>query len=702
MRSVRLNIICVGLPALTFLVLGEPCVSQTVDKDSVAMRLDTVEVSGEFPVSRMTARTFSSREISAAPGSLNDPMRAMDLSAEVVSNADLQAVPIIGGDQADGILTLLDGFPITFPYRLLGSFSMFNPLTTSRIELMTGGYPVTNGGYAPSAISVSSNLDYNSRARLETDVTPFASSVLFQLPVSDTLRWSARFAARASHIGLAADMLSGSSRQRLEAFMPDLEDAQFFMSQMPSRNVYSFQEALASREHGSLVTSSRTFDYAWQKEFAGAVVMTSSAGFSSEHRISWTHDDIALSTMVPIEYIGSGRFGTHSQFTTVRLQEQLKFDISSQASLNSGADVAYSISHVGLETFSSWLNGRSPLRSSFADLACFSELDWTFADRLSATVGVRGTYFGFIGQLGLEPRATLTYAAGNGSSVRISAGQYLQAPSDFVILHGFLMFLSVPDQTPLMMLMSQYRDELRPETNNIVSLSANTPVVRSRGVEVDCKADLYFKNTGSLILPARYPSVFTPLDTMSYEPLQCFSAVKWGMGVSAGMKVMPLDLSFTASLFNHHSSIVDNRTGDEFRAVGDVPVVAKFFAQFSPPGWTFSILYQYSTGTPTTDGYYLKGSNLLGEVVYLPAWCGLNSNRIPDYRRLDFSVAKGWYGPGWKMDVVFGVLNVLGNENVSGYRYNLSQTDPDYVRKAAVINTLPFVPNLEIRFSYLP
>ena len=111
--------------------------------DSVAVQFDTVEVSGQMTDKPVSSRTFSSEDIKTTPGSIGDPMRTLDVSAEVVSNSDLQAIPIIGGDEADGILTLMDGFPITYPYRMLGSFSLFNPLTTKRIEFLTAGYPVS-------------------------------------------------------------------------------------------------------------------------------------------------------------------------------------------------------------------------------------------------------------------------------------------------------------------------------------------------------------------------------------------------------------------------------------------------------------------------------------------------------------------------------------------------------------------------------
>jgi hypothetical protein len=671
-----------------------------VGKDTVSVQLDTVEVSGQMSEKQVSSRTFSSEEIRTTPGSIGDPMRTLDLSAEVVSNSDLQAIPIIGGDEANGILTLIDGFPITYPYRLLGSFSLFNPLLTKSIELLTAGYPVSYGGYAPTAIRVNSKSGYSERAKIETNVSTFVSSVLVQLPVSDSLRWSAKIAARASNIGLAADLLSGSDRERLQAFMPNLKDVQFFFSEMPSTNLYTFQECLLSQERGSLTSTDRTFDYTWQKEFAGAALMTSSDLLSSEHRFSWTHDKISLSTLVPIEYIETGHFGMNSQFSTLRMQDQFQYPILPVLNLTAGSEILFSISDVGFQTFSRWLNDQSPLHSAFADITLFSELHWLLAENVSATIGVRETYFGFVQQFGFEPRGTFVYDFSDRSNIRLSIGQYLQSPSNFEILHGFLMFLAEPDQTPLMMLMSEHRNSLRLVTNNIAALDATTPAFQSPTTRIDASASFYYKQTQSLIMPTRYPNIFTPLDTMSFEPLQAFQGVKWGMGLTSTVNLLPLSLSLTASLFSHHSKIIDTRTEEEYFTIGEKPVVAKLFLQFAPPGWTASLLYQYSTGAPTTDEYFLKASNLFGEVIYLPDWKKLNSGRVPDYHRLDLTVAKNWRSNNWRIEVIGSVLNLLGNRNISSYNYDFSADDEGYVKKRPVMNTLPFVPNIEIQCEY--
>jgi hypothetical protein len=696
-KAARMQVIVL---IICFSSLESLCLSQDLARDSIRVQLDTVEVKREIPGRGMASRVFSSADLQTAPGSLNDPMRVLTLSGEVVSNSDFQSIPVICGDEADRILTLLDGFPIVYPYRLLGTFSLFNPLTTASIDLLSAGYPVSYGGFAPTAIRVNSKLDYDSRTSIQTDVSMPVSSAFIHVPISDSLRCSVKIAARASHVGAAAELLSSHVRERLESFMPKLKDIQVIFSEMPSLNLYTMQECLVSQEHGSLTGIDRAFDYDWKKGFAGAALMTSSNLVSTEHRFSWTDDQVSLSTFVPVDYIGNALFGIESQFMTFRLQDQFHFSILPTVNCTAGTEILHSIADIRFQTFSSWLNDKSPLHSTFTDVAAFSEFQWFLTENISTTVGLRGTYFGFVRQVGFDSRGSFLYHFGDRSSVKLSLGQYLQSPSDFQILHGFLMFLAVPNQTPLMMLMSEYRNTLRLQTHTLADLDATAAILGTRAIAIDLRFNGYYKETHALILPARYPSVFTPLDTMSFEPRQAFQAAKSGMSISFLVNLIPLDLSMTASLSSNHSRIIDERTEREYYTIGDIPLVRRLLFQYAPPGWAVSLLYQFATGAPTSNEYFLKSSNLLGNEIFLPIWKELNSDRVPNYHRLDLTVSKAWHGANWKVEVICSVLNLLGNQNISSYRYEFSEQDVDFVKKIPVMNTLPFFPNVGIRCDY--
>jgi hypothetical protein len=298
---------------------------------------------------------------------------------------------------------------------------------------------------------------------------------------------------------------------------------------------------------------------------------------------------------------------------------------------------------------------------------------------------------------GLEPRWNLDAAINNNIHLSLSAGEYLQAPSDFQILYGFLNFLALPDQTPRMMLMSDQRDNLNLERHSFASAQIRTTIVENRQLHIGVDISGYIKQTDDHILPARYPNIFTPLDTLSFEPLQCFRAKKSGAGVSSLAEFPMLHLSLTASFFTHRSRIANSRTDYEYRDVGDIPRLAKLLFRYFPAGWNVSLLYQYSTGMPTTDQYYLKSIN---ENFYLHLWKEVNSSRVPDYHRLDITVTKSWSGVHWNLDVSAGIINVLGNQNVSSYLYELTTQAVENVEKVPVTSTLPFMPMLNVKFGY--
>jgi len=697
-QTAAVNLLC---PLLCVVVSVTRCSAQHTSQDSIRLYLDTVEISRKQEPLAPAAAMYTHDAIAVAPGTLGDPARVLISSGETITNSDIQAIPLIDGDAADEFLTLLDGYPISFPFRLLGVYSLFNTLTTKNIELSTKGYPVVYGGRAPTALQITSLQEYSSHPSLEADVSLPISSACIRIPVSDTLKCSATAAVRISHADLIAQLLPEQDRKRMESFIPDLKDAQFFLTEMPSLNMLSTQEILMSDEHGSLNSQDRAFDYSWKKYFAGASLWTSTA-IHSEHHISYSFDHVLLSTAMPIEGYGSGgyengMFQLDGDFSTVRWQSQFHNSISPTVAMTTGFELSYEPSDTRFTTLSGWLNSKSPVQSSSTDAAVFTEATWHLTETTSSTFGFRSTYFGFINLVGFEPRWNFHSVIDRHIQMDISAGEYLQAPSDFQILYGFLNFLAMPDQSPRMMLMSEQRSNLNPERHLLASTQLRTKIIDEPNFYFGFDINGYVKRTLDFILPARYPSIFTPLDTLSFEPLQCFRAEKSGAGISFLMVLPQHHLSLTTSLFSHRSRIVDTRTEHEYRDEGDIPRLVKMLLQYSTGEWNVSVLYQYSSGMPTTDQYYLKS---FSDDLYLHLWKEINTSRVSDYRRLDFTVTRTWHIHAWNLICSAGIINVLGARNVSSYLYELSPQLPDDVEKVPVMNTLPFLPVLDVKAEY--
>jgi TonB dependent receptor len=615
------------------------------------------------------------------------------------SNSDVHAIPLIAGDGPDEMLILIDGFPILFPFRFLGILSMFNPLTIDRINLFDAGYSVQEGGHASSAIDVHSNTGSSQHPDIRTDFNLLSSSAAVHIPLSDTVHAAADIAVRTSNSDAVA-AAAGADRDRLKSIIPAMEDMQFKITEIPSARAFFLQEGLLSKEHGNLDNQDKTFEYDWQKEFAGAAFFHSSGAFSGEHRISLAHDVISLSSVVPVEYLGSRLFDIGCRFTDVHWKSALTYSASPALSITAGCDADYKSSDVNFNTFSSWLNSKSPVRSDFADAAGFAESTWAIAENISLEAGLRISWFGFVRQAGIEPRGVLTVQMDRQSVLKISAGKYIQEPSDFQILYGFLDFISIPDQPPRMILMSDKKNDLEPETHLLLSVSASTIVVENSVLNISFQAGGYLKKTESLIMPARYPDMFTPLDSLSFEPLQSFEAEKSGIGISSIIGILPENIRFSASLFSHRSKILDTRTGEEYSDAADLPFAGKFLLQYEPQGWDVTMLYQYFSGMPTTEEYFLRTTNLFGSVVYVPLWKTVNSSHLPDYRRLDLSVTKEWNGDRWTFALSLNIFNVFGTKNVSYYSCAFSEQSENYTQKTPVYNTLPFLPNLGIQYTY--
>ena len=678
------------------------CYAQAVQPDSIIFKLDTVVVQEKCPVIPYGSPTFSREQIRKEASVFADPIRVLQSSANVVAVSDMQAIPNIAGDDADCILTLFDGFPLAYPYRLLGGFSLFNPLITKRIDLFDAGYSVQFGGYAPVAINVQSDLQYHSKTSAQADLSLPISSLYIDIPISDTLQWFTRCAVRSSHIGVVSVLLNEENKRRLDSFLPTMRDVQFVSSQMPAENVWSFQEGLYSSEHGMLDANDRSFSYSWQKTFIGAALIHGKEPMSLEHRISLSHDYVSLSTVLPLASVGLKQFDIDCDFSTVRVSSNYNRQLLPVLQLTTGIDFTYGTSEIRLKTFSEWLNKKSPVQSYVKNLAGFGELQWLITDHLQTTIGLRGSYFALLQCGAFEPRVSVHFAPSSRFQIDCALGQYAQAPSDFQVLYGFLAFLAISTQTPRMMLISEKKNEVKPEVHSLASVRISNQLISSSNLSLTLQTSGYAKYTESLLMPSRYPAFFTPLDTMSFEPMQCFHGIKFGAGVSTILQFIPLHCSLAGSFFYHRNRIIDERDDREYRTAGDIPFSAKIIFQYNVQQWNLGLLYHYSIGIPTTEQIFVETTTIGGGNTIIPVavWKELNTSRLPDFHRLDLYAEWKICNTPLKLNASVNIANLLSNKNLSGYKFIYTPNSQDNVSKEPVCNTLPFLPTVGIHCEY--
>jgi len=110
------------------------------------------------------------------------------------------------------------------------------------------------------------------------------------------------------------------------------------------------------------------------------------------------------------------------------------------------------------------------------------------------------------------------------------------------------------------------------------------------------------------------------------------------------------------------------------------------------PGWDVGLKWTYATGrpyTPVTGAAYNSTYN-----AYIPSYGPVNSARLPDAARLDFSTSFKTVYDTWEWEIYLDILNVTANNNVLGYQSNAAYTSQ------TAQTDVPFLPYFGFEAKY--
>lgn len=115
------------------------------------------------------------------------------------------------------------------------------------------------------------------------------------------------------------------------------------------------------------------------------------------------------------------------------------------------------------------------------------------------------------------------------------------------------------------------------------------------------------------------------------------------------------------------------------------------------PKWKVSANLTYQTGRPTT---YPNGQYEFNGIV-IPNYEGRNTDRLPDYHRLDISATytpKPQKQKGWQSEWVFGIYNLYNRRNAASISFRQNE---DTLRNEAVrFSIFGIVPSISYNFKF--
>jgi outer membrane receptor protein involved in Fe transport len=292
-------------------------------------------------------------------------------------------------------------------------------------------------------------------------------------------------------------------------------------------------------------------------------------------------------------------------------------------------------------------------RAASYQLGAYVQDTYTFAERLSATVGARFDRYQFLEASTVSPRLGVDYALTRRLSMRASYGQYTQQP--------FTLFLAAYPQNR----------SLQPfRADHYVTGVAFRPEAATR-----VTAEFYRKRYRDYPTSSQIPSLSLANvgDTFALRDI-LFPMVSAGRGEAEGVEIFAERIAMAGRSWHGQANLAFSRVRysglDGIARPGsfDYPIVANLTATYRlATRWDLSTRVAYLAGRPYTPVDPTVSSAQRRAVYDLAQ---VNAARLPDYFRLDVRADRRFTVNGQAVSVFGGVQNLTNRRNVAGYTWD--------------------------------
>jgi hypothetical protein len=675
------------------LTLDSLMVTQTVEKDFFLAKdgftLPEVVVSTDkAPPTQTSHEVLSKEELTEVPGTQEDVLKALQALPGIITAGSLDGQLLVRGSGPSDNQYYVDNIPIGFPYHF-GIVSTLDSNFVKGIDFYSGGfgpqYPNSMGGL----VDVSQRDPREDRWGFRADVNLFLSEFELEGPITSDSSLSVAF--RRSYLDLFISNFTGSQG---DVEVPEFGDYQVKYSYNPSPKVHWDFVAIGSTDSvsGSLSASSTVAQ--GDPELAGAFNFAD--GYNSQgvnyHDTSDDNNTIANTIYHTNSYFNYSLGGNLYEDTTVEdFGEKFSWvhHFDEDTSLEGGIQYDHFIDSLNAFFFIVPTEPGQQQNFEVTTAAKFSSQDTTNSDDFSAyldqswkaldkklelALGARMDYVNSDETLFLTPRASAAYHLSDDTTVKASYGYYGELP-DRIVGYPFL------DQT-------LGNPHLAPE-QSIASVLGFEQKLDESGLLF--RVEGYEKDLSSLIVsnPNAAPG-------MGYLN----SGTGYARGLEFFLRQPPTDRFFGWIAYSlSDSQRVDNAGTPQYPYDYDEPNVLTVVGNYKiNPGWDAGLKFLYDTGHPWTPVTSASQESVTvnGQptTFYAAQYAPVNSARLPDYVRVDFSTSIKTVYDTWEWKIYLDIVNLTGAKNILGYNYNVNYT------QTAPVYDLPFLPYLGVEVKY--
>jgi hypothetical protein len=634
-----------------------------------------------------------------------DIIKTIQLLPGIQSGGEASSGLYVRGGGPDENLMLLDEAPVYNASHLMGFFSVFNSDAIKDIQVYKSGIPAEYGGKGSSVIDIRQKDGNSQRFGFEGGIGNLSSRLTLEGPIIKD-KWSFILAGRRTYYDVLGKAVGLEELQDNKLYFYDLNgksnliinnNNRIYISGYMGDDVFSMGESIYMRWGNSTATAR------WNHIFGDKIFMNISAIYSNyDYNLGVPGDN-------------ADNFDWSSRIRDYNAKVDFTYFFNPNNTIKFGGNTIlhhFRPGKVQTEGENSMFSDMELAQYNALENALYISNEQKISDRFTLQYGLRLSHFQQIGEgevniyqnpealkkdeiietkeykkgdkigdafVHLEPRFGMKYTLGRHNSVKSSYNRMVQN------LH---LITNTQSPTPL--------DIWLPTSTYIKPLIVDQVSVgyfhNLNNNMWEASLELYYKNIQN-VLDYREGAELFLNNAIETELLH-------GKGESKGLELLMKKskgqltgwVGYTWSKTSRKINGIndDNWYPSSYDRTHDVSVVSNYELNSR---WNFAANFVFATGSPIS--YPVAKYTVQGNQIY--EYSARNSNRIPDYHRLDISATydfKKNANRRFKQSINFSVYNVYGRRNAysitpEANEDNLNQTQ--FVRISIIGSPIPSV-----------
>lgn len=615
-----------------------------------AVELGEVQVTADHftkPVENpVSFRSISPEEIRRSPGSAEDIFRVMQSMPGVATAGTKSAQLIVRGGSPDENLTLIDNIEVYNPIHFartgesMGVISIVNPALVQKVDFMTGGFPSKYGDKMSSVFEMT--LKEGNKEALNTDANMNIAG--FGLTMDGPIASSSNmiFSIRRGYFDLITSILD-------KPVAPNYYDAVgkvtydlnkdnrislvgfYYVDQIRRDGVEKDEPTVVSWNRYDKLTRDdygSAFGINWRSLISTKTFSLVTASFTSN---GWyTRQGNDLNDALIGEDIREDELGIKGEINH-QYSQKLNFKVGGQFKIINSKNESWTPADTTRDGTIIPANTISYKPDSEFKSMFYIQSSFQIIEPIVLSTGLRYDHFSLTNENNVSPRVSLSYRFYTNTTLNLAWGKYYQTPASY---------------------------EVSPDVRNLFLKSSSSEhyiagVEYRLGYDTKLGIEIYHKE----------------LSDLKFDPDSSNLLINSGSGYAQGIE-LALQKKFTEGFVGSasYSYSISKRRDYDFDNLYDFefdrPHILNLLAGVEiGSGWQIGAKFQYASGNPFTPvvGVIKKGDK------YFVIEGAKNSERYPDFHKLDIRIDKQFVFNTWSFSVYLDLWNAYNRDNVVSY-----------------------------------